>query len=366
MLLFSIGIFSELLFGYYFFQIKHQEYSATLLAAKTILTRSKIMTFNNVEADSVDIKEIRQEDNNPFVTYPNPKRIGLSRNLSFHPFIVHTGAIGYDDFDKNSQVDYFGFRNDSDLYFMNRNIDKDVVLIVLSGGSEAYGYQHHIPIAKRLEDKLNAAAKSLQFRVLNLAMKSYTVADEINAYMHLAYQLKPEFVISYTGANDIWNAMYVQNKFRELGLFYMQNYLCWLPQMYELKACTGSLTPAIKEKGLEMIVDGFLKNVEKYRTIVHANGGKFFVGIQALDEKLLDKTRAATTTDSMYNRFYELYQELRKKVDGNRDYVDFSEYEDIQNTSFFDFVHSNDETGEIIAQRWANIVLSELVEGVLD
>ena len=134
-------------------------------------------------------------DGNPWINYPT------APGLRFHPFFDYGRVYTKTN---SAKRDYFGFRNDTDLYFSD---ERDYTLIVMIGGSEAAGFSHTKTIAQNLEKILNSKIKNTQFKVLNLAMNSYVVANEIDTYIHLAYQLKPEYVITHSGSNDITNSL---------------------------------------------------------------------------------------------------------------------------------------------------------------
>jgi len=169
----------------------------------------------------------------------------------------------------------------------------------MTGGSEAAGFTHTKTIAQNLEEILNSKIKNTQFKVLNLAMNSYSVPNEINAYTHLAYQLKPEYVITHSGSNDISNSLQSPEKFKKLGLFYnkaLEKF--WLPILYDNVNMVyvpnldpnASLVTLIEyyerktflvyKKGLDQVVDSYMMNIKKYKTIVESNEGKLIVGIQ--------------------------------------------------------------------------------------
>ena len=281
---------------------------------------------------------------NPFVTFI--KQIGYK----FHPFIDASGVHGrYED---EIKLDYFGFRNDTDLYFQK----KDYILVVMTGGSEAAGYSHRITIAENLERLLNNnKGGEEKFKVLNLAMNSYSLSNEINSYVNLAYHLKPEFVIAYTGANDLYGGiMGVPYPFKKLGLFYMEVLERWLPRLYYLEDSVKLIHGFyFDEDGYEIMVDAFLKNVQKYGNIVHSNRGKLIVGIQAINQE----GYYGLEHEAMSERFFSLYEELVKKTTDDNNIINFNQ---IENIKFVDHVHSTEQSSAIIAEIYAKIILDFL------
>ena len=316
-ILFLTLIISEIILGY----IGFQRAIPDSFAISRIIKRKILPYKTNVEYIS--------NGTNPFVTY-KPKAGEAGYRL--HPFIDYTRAQGLFE-NMRIPIDYFGFRNEKDIYFEER--DKSHFLVVLTGGSEAVGYSHRTTIAENLQKILNKASgqKFKVFKVLNLAMNSYTISNEINAYVSLAYHLKPEFVISYSGANDLYAGIMVPYNFKKLGLNYLRFMEFWLPRLYDLKESNLDYG-VINEKGLEIIVDSYLKNVEKYRKIVSSNGGKLIVGIQAYNKDIYFSTKTQNKKAGLikpykwsklgedwdsnnypiYEKAYDLFQELIKTV----------------------------------------------------
>jgi len=151
---------------------------------------------------------VNPNSDNPFVTYD------ARPGNKYHAFVDYSGVHGI--YPEQIALDYFGFRNDRDLYF---DIDRDYTLVVLTGGSESAGYSHRTTIAEHLEKVLNEVTERT-CRVLNLGMNSYCLPNEINTYVNLAYHLKPEIVVSHTGWNDFFYARMVPYNFKRLGLFF--------------------------------------------------------------------------------------------------------------------------------------------------
>ena len=282
--------------------------------------------------------KIVAEEENPFINY------GKKGGSKLHPFIDFSGAYAKGN-NYGIRLDYFGFRNDADLYFEK----KDYILIVITGGSEAAGYTHKTTIAQNLENILNANS-GCKFKVLNLAMNSYCVANEIGAYLHLAWHLKPEFVISHSGWNDFYNARMNPYKFKLLALNYHQNLRWWLPRLYYLREYQGREGPVFNKHGYEVIVDAYLKQLEKYKTLVNANGGEFIAGIQGYNKQLC-------RDDAIYKNLLPLYEELGKRLPRLPRVIDFTKTGSLQ---FADSVHSDEESSLNIARSYAAVILAGL------
>ena len=289
------------------------------------------------------VQKVERSDN-PFMSYK-------TGNWGFyrpHPFVDYTGA--HVNFGEPIDLDYFGYRNDQDLYFTER---RDYALVVVTGGSEAAGLTHRTTIAQHLERMLNKnTAKKV--KVLNLAVNSYCLSNEISAYVHLAYHLRPEVVISHTGWNDMLYGMMVPARFKQLGLIYMKPEEDWLPRWYELKG--GDVRKGFTShwryvnQGQEKLTDGYIRNLEKYRSIVTGNGGKLIVGIQAYHPNLDED-------HPLYGRMGGLYDELLKKLDHREDVIDFRQ---VPGITFDDSCHSTERSSLITAKSYAEPVKKAL------
>lgn len=285
---------------------------------------------------------------NPFVAYD----AGLMGGYRYHPFIDYTGVHVHPG-GRYVRLDYFGFCNREDLYFR----EKDYLLVVLTGGSEAAGYAHRTTIAEHLERILNERSGQ-RFRVLSLAMDSYVVSNEINSYVHLAYHLKPEFVITHSGWNDVLYGMMVPYNFKRLGLNYLKLVELWLPRLYELKKHPaeeeGRPWELFDEYGSQLVVDRYLQNLEKFGRIVHTNGGRFLVGVQPYDREKVVKKRIEQKFGRGYDTVMSHYDELLRKA-RERGYITFEKDSGIR---FYDHIHTTDESSGIIAARYAKEILA--------
>lgn len=264
---------------------------------------------------------------NPFSGFP-----WSAGSLALHPFIDYTNAYSKVGAFK---VDYFGFRNESNLYFGSQ----DSRLIVLTGGSEAAGYTHRTTVAQHLERRLGP-----RYKVLNLAMCGYSLANEINAYVHLAHHLKPAVVISYSGYNDLFYGLMGPSKFKELGLNYNKTLELFLHQYHNPGLARTVTAPPwiLNERGSELIVDGYLRNVDKYKSIVEANGGKFVGVVQGYPKGYRD----GTERDKVYSRVHALYDELLPKAKKRGLVL----VQDDPRLKYVDSVHSTEESSAALAE----------------
>ncbi len=293
---------------------------------------------------------------NPFVTYP--ERLDeefplVLRDYHFHPFFDFSG---FRHKTEKVQLDYFGFRNEtSEIYFAPK--PENDFLIVMTGGSEAAGWTHERPIIERLEDILQNHPKfeGIPVRVLNLAMSSHTLPNEINAFVHLAFNLHPDIVISHTGWNDMMFGHSVPEPFKRLGLNYFAANVDWLPRLYALSTDSIISQWQYGDQDTEdvfIVVDSFLRNLEKYRTIAESSGALFISGIQGYNH--------APPRDETHRKVHALERELERRIKDRHEYVDFL---DMDGLEFADPIHTTEETAQIIAEVYAERILQNIEEG---
>ncbi|HAT34140.1 MAG TPA: hypothetical protein DCS82_00365, partial [Rhodospirillaceae bacterium] len=273
------------------------------------------------------------KDQNPFAAYP--ATVGSYR---YHPFFDYSGVhlMGAAPI----RLDYFGFRNrNSDTYF---NVEDDFV-VILTGGSEAAGFAHETTIAEHLERFL-AKSQNLngrRVRVLNLSMNSFVLGNEINAFVHLGYRLRPNVVITHSGWNDMINGARVPGPFQVLGLNYMNPMINWLPRLYDLENKTLNNWNHVVETAISSVVEAYLTNLEKYRAIVESSGAYFIAGIQQYDRR--------PRSDRLHFTTHNLMEELAKQIDQQPSYFSFLGRSDL---GFVDTIHTDSKSAHKIAKAY--------------
>tara|TARA_B100000886_G_scaffold335724_1_gene293258 strand:- start:29 stop:1132 length:1104 start_codon:yes stop_codon:yes gene_type:complete len=354
--IFSILIFFffiELFSGYLFFKRLIPEKFASIYLIDSISKKS-----SKNEKEKKSNSEFGTDELNPFVHYP--KTIGKQfdsniNNYRFHPFVDFSGMkkkVG-----ENNQ-DYFGFRdNDNSLYFRKR--EKDEFLILMTGGSEAAGWTHKISIIERIKLKIqqDPRFKNKKISVLNLAMSSHTLSNEINAFINLAWHSKPDIVISHTGWNDFMFGPKVPKPFQLLGLHYFVGQIEWMSRLYALEDNSimhqyldCNLTFSNCDTNHDIVLERFFMNLKKYSELVKSNGGKFIFGLQGFNYK--DDKKRNDNARELTRRASNLAKEK------NLDVVDFSQNKD---WSFADSIHTVDKTADLIASEYVKKISKEIL-----
>lgn len=275
----------------------------------------------------------------PFVQWVE----GTGAGLVLHPFIDFTHCSGPPE----SQLDYFGFRNPIDYYFAR----PEGKLVVITGNSEVMGSTHKRPIALRLEEYLNSHTND-KWHVVNLAMNGYTVPTEINAYVHLAYHLRPDVVISHSLGSDLYFGLMVPMEYKKLGLYYYKAAETWYPQVRGITV-QGAGKWEVLDGGHDLLADGYLRNARKYRDIVKQNGGRFILGLQKCDPEAGPNVTPAQRKE--WNVVLQLYGEVHAKIGAQQlEYIDFSKVDGLK---CVDPIHTTDDSAQIIAEMYGAQIL---------
>ncbi len=362
-LLLLLGFGAEVLTGYYHFIVAEKpDTGQGHIAIMRLIKRAAGIDFVQEYEDirrarlrderlgNVRLRRVRLK--NPFVKSVSEK------NYKFHPIIGFTGINSVAK--SNVHPDYFGYRNDSDIYF---DQGKKYKLVVITGGSEVAGYSHTKTIAQNLETLLNKGGKDL-YKVINLGTHSYCLIDEIKAYTHLVYHLQPEFVISHTGWNDMLYGTMIPKKFTELGLNYVSTVqVAWQNLIYQTKSELKQ--NKFNYSGFQTIVPGFIQNILMYQKIVKGNNGRFIVGIQPYSDLAVRKIVMRDDEDTkyldgyLYARTIENYEKLHLDLGKVIKFVDFSETKKLKDFDFFDNIHTENKATRIIAMKYRDIILND-------
>ncbi len=347
--LFFFLVISEVGLGYLYFQKENNISSGLIRLLRKVENKLNfsLLTFSHKE--SGEFFPGKKENINYFITGFN--KID-KQNLTYrlHPYVNYSNAHGR--YIKN--VDYFGYRNSKDLYF---DTNRKYKLIVFTGGSEAVGFSHDLSISELIEKQLNDHYKNqkeeelTEYKVLNLAMNSYSIADEISTYVHLAYNLKPEFVISHSGYNDFSYSAQVPKQFgEELGLNFLPNTYCWAIRMINLENCPKNIYmyEPNPDANNNKIINAYKKNIKKFKSIVETNDGIFINGLQGHSISFFDPRRIGI------KKRYDLILDSVDKVFD----INFMNFKKIK---YEDNVHTSYKNGaDIIAKAYVDLIIAKL------
>jgi hypothetical protein len=318
------------------------------LAVKSSFSPSSKSSQDPVQGQAVQSKTVQSNTDGaktPFIQWLD----NTGGGLMLHPFIDYTHCSGVAE----NQLDYFGFRNPMNYYFAR----PEGKLVVITGNSEIMGLTHQRPVAQRLEEYLNRHS-SEKWHVLNLAMNGYTVPYEINAYVHLAYHLRPEIVISHSAGTDFFYGQMVPLEYKKLGLHYIKDVEIWYPKVRGI-AIQGAGKWELVEGGQELLADGYLRAAKKYRDIVEQNGGHFILGVQKCDPEA-GQNKIPPMQRKLWQAVHQLTKEVQTKIVRQKlDYVDFLQVADLK---FSDPVHTTEESAQIMAEIYGAHILRRFPE----
>lgn len=124
--------------------------------------------------------------------------------------------------------------------------------------------------------------------MLNLSMNSYVNANEINAFVNLAYDLKPDFVIFHTGFNDLHYARMIPLAFKLKGLNFQGELQDWMPRLYNLKSEPVN-KPIVNPEGIGEIIPALVNKIFNFKNIVEASGEDLFWELRLIKLKKITK-----------------------------------------------------------------------------
>ncbi len=342
-------IAGEIGLGYLYFQKENNISSGWVRLLRKIEGKFNLSLLSFAHQDNEEFFPGKKENINYFIAGFNTQD---KQNIMYrlHPYVNFSNAWG----PYIKKVDYFGYRNSRDLYF---DSNRKYKLIVVTGGSEAMGYTHVLSIAELIEKQLNDHEKNQKeeeikkYKVLNLAMNSYSIADEISAYVHLVYNLKPELVISHSAYNDLNQSRWIPKQFsEELGLNFLPSMYCWAIRMTNLENCPKNkyMYKMNPDMNNNKIINAYKKNVKKFKTIVETNGGIFINGLQGHSISLSDRERMGV------RERYDLILDSADKIFD----INFMNFKEIE---YDDSVHTKYKNGaNIIAKAYVDLIIAEL------
>ena len=153
----------------------------------------------------------------------------------------------------------------------------------MTGNSELVGVTHKRTIAENLELILNARSRK-KYRVLNLGLNNATSSNEINFFVNLAFNLHPEFVISHSFITDMRDGDKEAPQFQRIGMFFPDFETTWIRLVdaddYDPRG-PGRFHGPPSEKYL---LEGFVRDLQRYQAIAAASGARFIFGLQKFDE----------------------------------------------------------------------------------
>ena len=239
-------------------------------------------------------------DHDPFLTFA--ERAGFR----LHPLIdfVGTDFGGDPHFFMGKTTEYywrvprlFGFRNNFNAYFD----PGDFTYIVMTGNSELVGISHETSIAQNLEKILNERT-GRNYRVLNLAMNSATTAQEINFFRQPGVRSSPRvrhqplifhgYRLRISGAH---------RSFSRWGLFYLPTAKDSTERIHAGNHDPRAFVLADEAVSEKHLLEGCIRNLQRYRDIAMASGAHFIMGIQKFDASRV-KDLPGPTGASAYDR----------------------------------------------------------------
>ncbi|MEY4504177.1 MAG: hypothetical protein RL154_470 [Pseudomonadota bacterium] len=311
--------------------------------------------------------------------------IGAKQNLDFelethifnklgpknhiHAFDFYYFPYGYIYRDASwGPINAFGHRINFDFNELKAR-DKNHVVVACFGGSTAWGWQciETQVWTYYLEQMLNQSDNTKKYTVLNFALPGNVVLNEIMHYVNLCYGLKPEVVISLSGANDLFNGQasdeYLLEKY---NITYQQNLENWSVDIHKSDINQTHFNSSIAKTMISknqplQVINAYVSRIRQFKELSKASNAKFIWAFQPMsfDKKTFSNWEADFMKSwnkhddkEMQNRLVQLYRALIGAIPNDLS-QNFINCHDITSQSkewlYWDSVHLNANGQKLIA-----------------
>jgi len=257
------------------------------------------------------------------------------------------------------------------------NRDPNLKVVAVFGGSGAWSPECLIDesFCARLESGLGQTAdrlgSPLQFVVLNFGGHGNVVIDQVAKFVKFCIDLKPDFVVSHDGYNDlVYGLINDRTLLGRYRMAYQENLEDWSPRLHKGWDPSARRTPQARfmiRNSIEAILRAYITRKRQFETVVSALGGHFVWGLQPFLESKLSLSqgereylsRWSTAPEHLQRIYYpalpRLYEALYKRtglrqipnlVDCHTSFRDLSPDVD----HFVDHVHCTPEGDRVIAE----------------
>ncbi len=340
-------IICEIIIGYFGFHYVNYKYSGNTFSS--LLNVPKFLEAQKIEKEKNYFKSLSNKEFTKILNSDEKNSINIfiedtpdNIGYKYHPLIEFTNVHGKYE----TKNDYFGFRNKKDYYFKKN----DNIKIIFTGGSECAGYGHEKTISDFLSTLLREKYKTEKIDVINLCMNSYVISNEIQTFINLAWNLKPDIVISHTGWNDAFYSVFVPNKFIQNGMIYYIGQEQWKDILYDNKIKFKNVNDKmIKNFDADLFFKNTKINLEKYDKIVKAAEGKLIVGLQPFNRNhYKDKNKYQEISLINMKKLNENFNKL------NMHKINFNHY--IYSFKFIDNIHTETSSAKISAEIYSKYI----------
>jgi hypothetical protein len=278
----------------------------------------------------------------------------------------------------------FGFRRPRGALDLERQNDE--ILIVVHGGSSAYGSSNSAGLAwpLKLEASLNArlvreTSERRRFRVINMAIPASAIHDCLSRHVMLANRLMPEYVIAHIGWNEARNFGYTDPGSLDRGILLHHHHTTLGQRFWATQGTWDQGDEKIlvfdNRRTLAELAGVILDRILQFKRIVAADGGQFIAGVQPMilakprlhrleklvyRDLLLDKGRASVDLVDFRRRVVAfLERELLAMEEPDLPRLGFNGLiHELNSTDFWfwDFGHTTPVCDTFIAQTYHDVV----------
>lgn len=209
--------------------------------------------------------------------------------LGYYPFFLlfkNSAEVGALPFSRYEQ-DEFGFRVEKGDRPLERRGDE--LLVVMHGGSAAYGVFNSVPrscggqLQSFLQAGLVERGDRRAVRVVNMAIPGSTLSDCMARHVLLAHRMRPDYVVAHIGWNETTSLLYTDPSSARRGIF-IQDQQVKIGQMFwQSQGRWGDEIRTLSfdhDLSAENIADLVLERLGQFARMVGGDGGKLVAAIQ--------------------------------------------------------------------------------------
>tara|TARA_B100001063_G_scaffold182634_1_gene171855 strand:+ start:140 stop:1204 length:1065 start_codon:yes stop_codon:yes gene_type:complete len=285
-------------------------------------------------------------------------------------------------------INELGFRNKESLHKIREKFENEIIILVF-GNSCAFSIlvKDEDTFCSKLENKLNDNNELIKklgkkFKVINMGQNANVMMKQIIHFLCFGHQIKPEIVISHSGAGDFHHGQFSDSfLLNNYSLTYHDVHEAWAKKIhdseydvdYDFKDETQSnFKPVIPKNNPEIVMKSYHDRVLQFKKIVESYNSKFICGFHPWIYSKKNPSEFEKEKIQGYFKFYknvydnifelcEKYQQsfiLNKKNDFIIDIHEKFKNLDPNISHFGDVVHTLEPGDEVISKCYYDKILN--------
>ena len=224
-------------------------------------------------------------------------------------------------------INELGFRTKESLHKLREKFSDSMIVLVF-GNSTAFSIlvKDEDTFCEKLEKKLNKNTELIKkvnkkFKVINMGQPANVIMQQIVHFMCFGHQIKPEIVITHSGAGDFHHGQFSDSFFlNNYSFSYHDIYEAWAKKIHDSdhdidfdhKDENKSNFRSVSSKNNPMsIIKSYHDRVLQFKQIVEGNNGKFICGFQSW---VYSKQNPSSLEKEKINGYYKFYQNIYSNI----------------------------------------------------